>query len=123
MPVKAQEIQSQWVKSTDASDLVRPYREKPSCKTMKDYFSKDISIVDCYTLDAQGRVVGSLYQPHDFLQDQEPYFVYCINRGDGKIYMNPFGLSASDGTVEISLPVVKGSKTVGVLVATVLPEK
>ncbi len=122
---KAQEIQSQWLKSRDDSELVMIYRDKPSCRTMKDYFSKDVSIVDCYTLDAQGRVVGSLYQPHDFLQDQEPLFVYGLRQGDGKIYVNPLEprLPASGGTVEISLPVVKGSKTVGVLVATVLPAK
>src|SRR5215469_4146708 len=54
---KVREIQDEWIQSTDQSDLVQSYRQKPSCQAMRDAFSKEISLVDCFTLDAQGRVV------------------------------------------------------------------
>ncbi len=120
---KVRQIQDQWRQSTTASELIRRYREKLSCQVMRDYFSKEISLVDCFTLDAQGRVVGTLYKTRDFLQDEDPGFVNCFNQGDGRVYVDePVPLSSGE-TVEVSFPVMDGPKTVGVLVATVLSEK
>ncbi len=120
---KVQEIQEQWVRSTELSDLVEAYRKKPSSQSLWAGFIKEISLVDCFTLDAQGRVVGTIFKPHDFLQDEDPCFANCFNHGAGQVYVNqPFPMGSSQ-TVEIAFPVVDGSKTVGVLVATVLPER
>jgi len=120
---KAQEIQGQWLLCTELSQLVNAYRDKPSCREMRDCFSKEISLVDCFTLDAQGRVVGTLYKTHDFLQDQDPWFVHCFNHGKGRVYVNQALPMLPGSPVEISMPVTDGSKTVGVLVATVLSER
>jgi hypothetical protein len=120
---KVQEIQDQWVRSTELSDLVEAYRKKPSSQALWDGFKKEISLVDCFTLDAQGRVVGTIFKPHDFLQDEDPCFANCFNHGAGQVYVNQPQLMGSSQTVEIAFPVVDGSKTVGVLVATVLPER
>ncbi|GEM_PF-2724023 len=118
-----EEIQDQWLRSTEISGLVQAYREKPSCREMRDCFSKEISLVDCFTLDAQGRVVGTLYKTHDFRQDEDPWFVHCYNHGKGKVYMNEALPMLPGSPVEISMPVMDGDRTVGVLVATILPEK
>lgn len=120
---KVQEIQGQWLRSTELSELVQAYREKPSCREMRNCFSKEISLVDCFTLDAEGRVVGTLYKTHDFLQDEDPWFAHCFNHGKGRVYMNEALPILPGSPVEISMPVMDGGRTVGVLVATVLPER
>jgi hypothetical protein len=120
---KVREIQDQWLQSTEASDLVKAYRQKPSCQAMRQCFSKEISIVDCFTLDAQGRVVGTLFKPHDFVQEQDPSFTNCFNHGQGRVFVSQALPVDRTGPVEISMPVMDGAKTVGVLVATVLPER
>lgn len=120
---KVQEIQDQWVRCTELSDLVEAYRKKPSSQALWAGFTKEISLVDCFTLDAQGRVVGTIFKPHDFLQDEDPCFANCFNHGDGQVYVNQPQLLGSSQTVEIAFPVLDGPKTVGVLVATVLPER
>lgn len=121
--LEALEIQAQWANSDDYSDLVKVHREKPSCLAMRKAFSKEITLVDCFTLDAQGRVVGSLYKPQDFLQDRNPHFINCYSHGTGEVYFNKPKPLGKVQTVEISVPVMDGTRTVGVLVATVLPEK
>ena len=120
---EALEIQGQWANSGDYSDLVKNHRQKPSCRAMRKAFSREISLVDCFTLDAQGRVVGSLYKPQDFLQDKNPHFTNCYNHGAGEVCFNKPKPLGKVETVEISVPVMDGTQTVGVLVATILPEK
>jgi|SRR5581483_7212180 len=122
---KVQELRKQWAVSSSASDLVKTFQAKASSLTMRDYFSKAFSLIDCYSLDAQGRIVGTIYKPRDFLQDAEPLFVNCINQGQGKIFVDQFlnGPLGAEEPVEIAMPVTDGTKTVGVLVATVLAEK
>jgi hypothetical protein len=90
---------------------------------MKDAFAKEMTLVDCFTLDAQGRVVGAIYKPHDFIQGQTPWFVNCFNHGQGRVYVGKPLPSGQVSTIEISMPVTDGARTVGVLVATVLQEK
>lgn len=120
---EALEIQAQWAQGDDHSDPVKVHRDKASCLAMRKAFSKEISLVDCFTLDAQGRVVGSLYKPQDFLQEKNPHFVNCYNHGAGEVCFNKPKSMGKMETVEISVPVMDGTQTVGVLVATVLPEK
>jgi hypothetical protein len=120
-----EELQQKWMRSTAVSEFVKAYQDKKSCQTMRQYFSRAFTLMDCFTLDNRGRVVGALYKPHDFLHDGEPDFVRCYNGGQGRIYVNQPELDAAHEaeTVEISCPVQKGPRTVGVLVATVLLEK
>jgi hypothetical protein len=120
-----EELQQMWVRSTAVSEFVKTYQDKKSCQTMRQYFSKTFALMDCFTLDSRGRGVGALYKPSNFLQDGDPHFVHCYNGGKGRIFVNEPELDAAHEaeTVEISLPVQKGSRTVGVLVTTVLLEK
>ena len=118
-------LQEKWVRSTAKAAIVRPFLEKPSCHTMRDYFFSNMALMDCYTLDVKGRLVGALYKTPNFIQDQEPHFVECLNQGEGKWFIEPPTLDPEEKekVVEISLPVLDGNRTVGVLVATVLLEQ
>ena len=99
--------------------------EKASCKTMKDYLRRTFPLVDCYTLDNAGRVVAEIYGSTPMNHEQEPHFVRSFNGGTGRIYVEHPGPGSmvENRTVDISMPVLDGAKTIGVLVATLLLDK
>jgi hypothetical protein len=120
---RVEELRERWTQSTDRSGFITAYREKASSRTLIDYFAKDVSLVDCYALDAQGRVVSMIYKPQDFLQDQQPQFTECFNGGEGRLWIETPGVVPGvAGALEIAVPIRDGARTVGVLVATVLPD-
>jgi hypothetical protein len=116
----AQALQDKWSKSIGIPEYVKPYLEKPSCKTMKAYMAQVPVMVKCFTLDGQGNIVGTVPKSHDFIHGTENKFTNCFNQGKGKVVVNPAQLDISTKiySVQISVPVMSDSKTIGVLIAT-----
>lgn len=118
-PEQAQKIQADWVQ-IGIADSVQPYLSKPSCATIKGYQDRLPTAVKFFTLDDQGNVVASLPKSHDFIHATEDKYIQCYNGGRGKVVVGKASIDVSTKiySFQVSVPVLDGGRTVGVLVAT-----
>lgn len=116
---QAQKIQAEWVQ-IGIADSKKSYLYGEASQTIRLYESKIPSMVKCFALDNQGNVVGAVPACSGFIHGQMDKFRKCYNNGSGRVFLNPAGLDVSTKiySVQVSVPIFDGSKTIGVLVST-----
>ncbi len=115
----AEKIQAEWVQIGHA-ESEKSYLYNGASQVICAYESKIPSMIKCFVLDDQGNVVGTVPECSDFIHGQMNKFSQCYNNGKGRVFVNPAGLDVSTKiySVQVSVPVSDGSKTIGVLVTT-----
>ncbi len=118
-PEQEERIQAEWVQIGHANSE-KPFLYNSASQTIRAYESKIPFMVKCFLLDDQGNVVGTSPECKDFIHGQMDKFLKCYNKGSGRVFVNPAGLDVSTKiySVQVSVPVWDGPKTIGVLVAT-----
>ena len=73
---------------------------------------------EAFLCDNQGAVVGEYPKTSDYWQGDEDKFIQSYNNGKGRDYIGPLKFDESTQTysVQVSVPVLHGGKTIGVLV-------
>lgn len=73
---------------------------------------------EVFLTDINGANVAAYPATSDYWQGDEDKFIKCFNNGDGQIYVGnvEFDDSTQSNTVQISVPMIYGDQTIGVLV-------
>lgn len=116
---QARKIQAEWIQ-IGIEDVKKPYLYGDASQAIRLYEPRIPTLVKCFVLDDQGNVVGAVPECTDFIHGQMDKFLKCYNNGRGRVYVNPPGLDVTTKiySVQVSVPVFDGTKTIGVLVAT-----
>ncbi len=80
------------------------------------------SLAELFLCDRKGAIVGEYPKTTDYWQGDEKKFIECYNGGNGKVFVGPlvYDESTKSFSVQISVPVRDGGKTIGALIAGII---
>lgn len=106
-----------WAKTPGTDDFMKTHMSGP-CYNALVKLKKDFSFVDeAFVMDNQGANVCMLNKTSDYWQGDEGKFVKSYNDGKGNLFADEvkFDDSAQNYLVQISIPVMDGSKAIGAI--------
>lgn len=111
-------IDSDWL-AGKADDLATALMDNPVGQYLTEKINKNKFLyTEAFLCDNQGAVVGEYPKTTDYWQGDEDKFIQSYNNGKGRDYIGPlmFDESTQAYSVQVSVPVLYGGRTIGVLV-------
>lgn len=111
-------IDSDWL-AGKADDLATALANNPVGRFLNEKINNNNFLyTEAFLCDNQGAVVGEYPKTSDYWQGDEDKFIQSYNNGKGRDYIGPlkFDESTQAYSVQVSVPVLDGGKTIGVLV-------
>lgn len=111
-------IDQDWVNG-DADDFALSLQTNEIGKVLAKKIIRNKKLyVEAFLCDAQGVIVGEYPKTSDYWQGDEDKFINSFNGGKGRLYVGNLEYDESTKTyaVQVSIPVLDGDKTIGVLV-------
>ena len=111
-------IDEQW-QSGQNDDFALGLQKNTAGKLLrKKVRSNKMIYTEAFLCDKRGAVVGEYPKTSDYWQGDEEKFSACFNSANGKVFIGPLESdeSSQSYSVQISVPVKDGGKTIGVLV-------
>ena len=111
-------IDSDWL-AGKSDDLATALANNPVGRFLNEKINNNRFLyAEAFLCDNQGAVVGEYPKTSDYWQGDEDKFIQSYNNGKGRDYIGPLKFDESTQTfsVQVSVPVLNGGKTIGVLV-------
>jgi len=111
-------IDKEWIEGKRNSFALKLQINRAGVYLRKKVLSGKSLYVEAFLCDKQGAVVGEYPKTTDYWQGDEKKFTECYRKGSGKVYISPLELdeSTQSFSVKISVPVMDGTDTIGVLI-------
>jgi len=113
---KIEAIDTKWIRTAGYDDFMRKLMTNDCANILKKAMKKYNYILEAFIVDAQGAIVCMLDKTSDYWQGDEAKFTKAFNNGKGEVFIDKvrFDESAQAYTSQISLPIVKDKKVIGV---------
>jgi len=84
---------------------------------LADFQYRHKFVMEAFAMDAQGAIVAESNRTSTFYKGEAQKFTAAYNGGDGKIWFGPaaYDDSTAETEVQVSVPVTKGRRTIGVI--------
>jgi hypothetical protein len=113
----AKALQARWISPAKDLAYARPYTDNPAAAAMAAAMKK-APLTKAFSLDAAGNVAATVPKCHDFIHGFEPKFTQPFHSGATVVNKPALDLTSHKASVQISVPIKEGGKTIGVLVGT-----
>ncbi|MGQ9747336.1 MAG: PDC sensor domain-containing protein [Candidatus Caldatribacteriaceae bacterium] len=119
--VSLEEIQAfdaQWIATPGVADFMKPFLENECAQHLLEFQKTNSYFAEIFVTDNQGALVAATNKTSDYWQGDEAKFTECYRDGKGTLYFGEveFDESAQTYLVQVSVPVVEGEQTIGVIV-------
>ncbi len=121
-PAEIRDRDNQWKASGELTEFKTSLQTSDVGKLFKNKVDWPDSVYsEMFLTDNQGANVAAYPATSDYWQGDEEKWIASFNRGSGKVFIGPVELDESTGIrgVQISVPVLDGKKTIGVLIVGV----
>ncbi|OGR11485.1 MAG: hypothetical protein A2097_04355 [Desulfobacula sp. GWF2_41_7] len=122
MPLaEIKEIDQKWISGINNDFALSLQENTAGCflkdKLLANRIASDL-YVESFLCDQNGAVVGEYPKTTDYWQGDEDKFIKSYNDGAGRLFIGPliFDDSTRTYSVQISIPVKDGERTIGVLI-------
>lgn len=117
-PDEIKKLDMEWISGVE-SDFVNTILDSDVSRFLrKKVRSNKLLYTEAFLCDNQGATVGAYPKTSDYWQGDEGKFTRCFKNGAGEIFVSPLEFDESTGSrsIQVSVPVKDGVKTIGVLV-------
>lgn len=110
-------MDAEWMATTGISDKIKAYLDNPSSVALRSYKAALPAMVECFSMDDQGGLVGTIGKTTDYWQGDEAKWQKSFAQGKGAVFIDKpeFDDSSQTYSVQISVPVMDGGKAIGAL--------
>lgn len=110
-------VDSKWIKSPGVDSFMKEMLENNCSKFTRKICDKYNSIVEVIVMDNKGANVAMSGKTTDYWQGDEAKFIKSFNNGAGVVFPDDVKFDESSQTYvsAVSVPVVDGGKTIGVI--------
>ena len=118
---EVKQIDKEWTSTKELTSFKKSLQTNPSGAYLKKHVTRNPTYGEAFLTDDQGANVAAYPATSDYWQGDEEKWSACFNKGHGKIFVGPVKYDDSSKThqAQISVPVMDGSQTIGVLVVGV----
>ena len=114
-------VDKEWQDYSGISPLMLSMLESEAAKKLLSFESSASYYQEIFITDKFGTNVAMTAKTSDYWQGDEKKFTQCFNKGEATISSQEFDKSAQKNLIHISIPVISGSKVIGVMVVGVSP--
>ncbi|MBW2713725.1 MAG: cache domain-containing protein [Deltaproteobacteria bacterium] len=121
-PAEIRDRDNQWKASRELTEFKTSLQTSDVGKLFANKINWPDSVYsEMFLTDNQGANVAAYPATSDYWQGDEEKWIASFNRGSGRVFIGPIELDESTGirAVQISVPVLDGEKTIGVLIVGV----
>lgn len=113
---KIKKTDKKWVRTAGYDDFMRKLMANDCADELKKAMKKYNYILEAFVVDGQGAIVCMLDKTTDYWQGDEDKFKKAFADGKGAVFIDKvrFDESAQAYTSQISLPIMKDKKVIGV---------
>ncbi len=114
-------LDKEWTSTKELTPFKKSLQTNPSGVYLKKHVTRNPTYGEAFLTDNQGANVAAYPATSDYWQGDEEKWTASFNKGHGKIFVGPVKYDDSSKThqAQISVPVMDGSQTIGVLVVGV----
>lgn len=115
------QIDKEWTSTKEVTSFKKSLQTNPSGAYLRKHVTRNPTYGEAFLTDNQGANVAAYPATSDYWQGDEEKWSESFNKGHGKVYVGPVKYDDSSKThqAQISVPVMDGDQTIGVLVVGV----
>lgn len=114
-------IDGEWRSTKELTSFKKSLQTSPAGGYLKKHVTRNATYGEAFLTDNKGANVAAYPATSDYWQGDEEKFTASYNSGSGKVFVGPIEFDDSSKThaAQISVPVMDGPKTIGVLIVGV----
>jgi len=117
-------LDAKWLATPGIDDFMKSLMDSECGRHLKDLQKAHSFLVEIFATDNQGATVALTNKTTDYWQGDEAKFTECYKGGQGVVHISDitFDDSSQMYTVEVSIPIKDGEKTIGMLGFEINPD-
>lgn len=114
-------VDKEWRATKELTAFKKSLQTNPAGSYLKKHVQRNATYGEAFLTDNKGANVAAYPATSDYWQGDEEKFTASYNSGSGKVFVGPIEFDDSSKThaAQISVPVMDGRKTIGVLIVGV----
>lgn len=123
---QVQKLDKEWMASKGATEFMRPFLEKNPCSDALKKFRQELpAVAEAFVMDDQGALVCATNKTSDYWQGDEDKWKKSFNGGKGATFIDKptFDESSQSYVVQVSVPVMDGTRVIGAITVGLMLEK
>ena len=114
---KIKSLDASWRKHSGVNDVMKALMENKAAKALAKLEASNLAFFEAFLMDNQGANVAMTNKTSDYWQGDEAKFIESFNNGVGATHLGEveFDESTQAYLVQISVPIRKDGKAIGVL--------
>ncbi len=118
---KLKALDARWQKNDNVADLMKSVMQSPAAARLGKLIGSHPYVPEAFVMNAQGTIIGETNQTSTYWKGEQEKFTAAYADGKGALWFGALAYDESSKTnsVQISVPVMSGSKAIGAICFTV----